>query len=1031
MENRRLEDGNFDHQRRPKQLRGFRIDRRSRIYNQRDHSGFRPGHSAHFRYDQSNRRNGVWNRRFVQWNNRGRIYNTGLYEKLNFKWLRRNWDRLWDNYNDIKLNFPTHPMESNWYQRIYYPEYNTETNANGISEEIIAQQRRLLASRRNNVCIECFRIHPRVVECNKRCEKCSSRFHDANNCPWTSCARKFANPCESCTEGNQNSDSNSNPNHPNPNLNDPNPNLNDPNPNDPNPNDPNPNDPNPNDPNDPNPNDPNDPNPNLNHPNPNHPNPNSDSDSNKVHSCHDKSVYKLIDSESTDFIENILNICKADPCIIDEYKETTLLINGKPFKAKLDLEIECYDCSQKGHLNCQNEAPFKNMVHKSFCALCKKDSHYFKLCSKFKKISFCGDYLGMNNVRNKADGHPNQDVKEDDNIECEERNEEVEKSAEHVNQMESESCTCGAAYGNKDCEGKCKERHENVEEPKFEEEHEENEKIENGGEDGNEKYEGDYDVYEDYDVYDVYGSYEDYDRNYEADYEDYKETGNGFEENGNYEDEDYLNGDMQIYQDDNEEAKGERDELDRMKTPKSESREFRNSHESSETQENIRMENRDMKIENIERIKTKDKLERLENSEASSKRYESDRRPSRREYVEKGEEAWASGTSYSEEDENNGITEISSDEVIYNKKSKKREARLKKNKLKRRHAESFSRNHSEKSDCFSELRSWKSDSISDEVETRVRPRKRRVRFRTETSEEDRFRDRIDDNRGLEARTKKDRFGLGVRIEENEIGFGNRRGRNETRFSTRKERDDTRERTGSRRDIDRFRIRENEDRVRRRDKIERNRLDSRTRNRRDEFRPRARMDEDELRFETRMRRDKRRFFTGTERHETGPIARSREDRTRVRLESEGESEFEARIHRYGSRFVTGAREEVGSGPTARSETESGLESSTNQGEIMEGRPRSERPLNITSGTRRILRSMDRDLSSSDHYSVNSRSSFRSCRSKSSIRTIRRRTFRVNSGILMKHLRARRSFRNRFLVFRGNTSQCIQRAMSNPG
>ena len=73
---------------------------------------------------------------------------------------------LWDTYQDVKLdsikqNETTNNDNLRFFSNFQNDAKNEDIDPHEIPEEIIVQQKRLLDSRKNSICIRCLKIHPK------------------------------------------------------------------------------------------------------------------------------------------------------------------------------------------------------------------------------------------------------------------------------------------------------------------------------------------------------------------------------------------------------------------------------------------------------------------------------------------------------------------------------------------------------------------------------------------------------------------------------------------------------------------------------------------------------------------------------------------------------------------------------------------------------------------------------------------------------------------------------------------------------
>ncbi|KAH8583466.1 uncharacterized protein ELE39_000234 [Cryptosporidium sp. chipmunk genotype I] len=209
MDADRFEDSNYRYQTRPNNYNWHYSDRKTRRYDQNDYLGFRPEHSSYNRYDHNYRQNNSWKKRGLHKYNRNRVYNNqSIQERSTFEWIKQYEDMLWDTYEDVKLESFKQNESTNNDSLRFFSNFEGDAkdedakDSHEIPEEIIVQQKRLLGSRKNNVCIRCLKIHPQE-HCRKtRCRICSSRFHNSHDCPWNTDPDRPIRLCESCNGGN-------------------------------------------------------------------------------------------------------------------------------------------------------------------------------------------------------------------------------------------------------------------------------------------------------------------------------------------------------------------------------------------------------------------------------------------------------------------------------------------------------------------------------------------------------------------------------------------------------------------------------------------------------------------------------------------------------------------------------------------------------------------------------------------------------------------------------------------------------------
>ncbi|PPS98246.1 Uncharacterized protein with CCHC-type Zinc finger [Cryptosporidium hominis] len=208
MDADRLENNNFRYQTRPNNNNWHYSGRKTRRYNQNDYSESRPEHSSYNRYDNTYYQNNSWKRRGLHKYSGNRVYNNqSIQERSTFEWMKHYESMLWDTYEDVKLDSINQKETTNndnlrFFSNFQNDAKNEDIDFHEIPEEIIVQQKRLLDSRKNSICIRCLKIHPKE-HCRKaRCQICSSRFHHPQDCPWKTDPDHPIRLCESCNGGN-------------------------------------------------------------------------------------------------------------------------------------------------------------------------------------------------------------------------------------------------------------------------------------------------------------------------------------------------------------------------------------------------------------------------------------------------------------------------------------------------------------------------------------------------------------------------------------------------------------------------------------------------------------------------------------------------------------------------------------------------------------------------------------------------------------------------------------------------------------
>lgn len=131
------------------------------------------------------------------------------------------------------------------------------------------------------------------------------------------------------------------------------------------------------------------------------------------------------DAKSGKFAEEAAKTSRMYPCIKKGYEESILMLgNENSEKTMEDFDIECYNCSEVGHIICNNEVPFKDVIKTTYCALCGCTGHSYQLCNKFLKPNPNRNMPGNIKYEYKSYYHSNYCESSDDQRESDESDED-------------------------------------------------------------------------------------------------------------------------------------------------------------------------------------------------------------------------------------------------------------------------------------------------------------------------------------------------------------------------------------------------------------------------------------------------------------------------------------------------------------------------------------------------------------------------------------------------------------------------------